>query len=214
MKCNTRQEFILLCMRAVKSDLEGAKKLKFPANSKNALNIKVNMLISIREQLLLVNKQLKAINNDPQYSTLIKLLMSIPGIGWLSAITLLIELEDIRRFKNFDHLCSYVGFKPDIYSSGEKAVVKGITRHCNHLLRETLVECSWMAIGKDPALTQAYYGYKKRMHYNKAIFRIAKKLLSRIRYVLINEQPKVQTIDETLRLKESLIVRFFQFSVG
>lgn len=172
-----------------KSFLSWLLALDLATNSRNALNIKLNMLISIREQLLLVNKQLKAINTDPQYSSSIKLLMSIPGIGWLSAITLLTELEDVRRFKNFDHLSSYVGFKPDIYSSSEKTTVKGITRHCNHLLRETLVECSWMAIGKDPALTQAYYGYKKRMHYNKAILRIAKKLLNRVRYVLINEQP-------------------------
>ena len=46
-----------------------------------------------------------------------------------------------------------------------------------------------MAVGKDPALTQAYYDFKKRMHYNKAILRIAKKLLARIRFVLIHEKP-------------------------
>ena len=49
--------------------------------------------------------------------------------------------------------------------------------------------CSNNLSGKDPALTQAYYNYKQRMHYNKAILRIAKKLLSRARYVLIHEQP-------------------------
>ena len=120
---------------------------------------------------------------------LIELLMTIPGIGIQSAWIITTELEDIHRFKNFDQLAGYVGFKPDIYSSGEHTVNKGITRQCNHLLRETLVECAWMAIGKDPALTQAYYNYKKRMHYNKAIIRIAKKLLNRVRFVWINEKP-------------------------
>jgi transposase len=163
--------------------------LDLPGNSKAALRIKIDMLLVIREQLLKVNRELKLLANSEAYQRSIALLMSLPGIGWLSALIILTELEDIRRFKNFDHLCSYVGFKPDIYSSAEKTSVKGITHHCNHILRETLVECSWMAIGKDPALTQAYYGYKKRMHYNKAILRIAKKLLSRIRYVLIKEQP-------------------------
>ena len=94
--------------------------------------------------------------------------------GIQSAWIITTELEDIHRFKNFDQLAGYVGFKPYIYSSGEHTVNKGITRQCNHLLRGTLVECAWMAIGKDPALTQAYYNYKKRMHYNKAIIRIAK----------------------------------------
>ena len=68
-------------------------------------------------------------------------------------------------------------------------MTKGITHSCNHILRETLVECAWMAIGKDPALTMAYTNYKQRMHYNKAILRIAKKLLNRIRYVLLNNTP-------------------------
>lgn len=158
-------------------------------NSKAALNIKIEMLQAVRAHLLKINQQLRTLAQSEEYSHSIMLLMSIPGIGSQSALIILTELEDISRFKNFDHLSSYVGFKPDIYSSGENTAVKNITRHCNHTLRETLVECSWMAIGKDPALTQAYYEYKRRMHYNKAILRIAKKLLNRIRYVLTNKQP-------------------------
>lgn len=165
------------------------KELDLSGNSKEALSIKIEMLQHIREQLLKINRQLRELAKSEEYRVLINLLMSIPGIGSHSALVILTELEDIKRFKNFDHLCSYVGFKPDIYSSAEKMSVKGITHHCNHTLRETLVECSWMAISRDPALTQAYNEYKKRMHYNKAILRIAKKLLNRIRFVLINQQP-------------------------
>jgi transposase len=158
-------------------------------SSKAALEVKINVLRSIREQLLATNKQLRNLAETPEYKRIIILLRSIPGIGIQSALILATELEDIRRFKSFDHLASYAGFKPDIYSSAEKKVVKGITHQCNRLVRETLVECAWMAIGKDPVLTQAYYEYKKRMHYNKAILRIAKKMLNRIRYVLLNNQP-------------------------
>jgi transposase len=162
--------------------------LKLASTSKAALRIKINVLKSIREQLLVTNKELRVLAVSEEYSHIIKLLMSIPGIGIQSALILATELEDIRRFKSFDHLASYVGFKPDVYSSAEKNVIKGITHHCNQVVRETLVECAWMAIGKDPALTLAYYDYKKRMHYNKAILRIAKKLLNRVRYVLLNNQ--------------------------
>jgi transposase len=155
---------------------------------KTALLVKVNCVKAIREQLVVCNRQLRELSKSSIYKTVIELLMSIPGIGIQSALILATELEDISRFKNFDHLAGYAGFKPDIYSSGESTVIKGITYQCNHLIRETLVECAWMAIGKDPALTQAYYNYKNRMHYNKAIIRIAKKLLSRVRYVLIHKQ--------------------------
>lgn len=163
--------------------------LDMAPTSKAALQIKLNVLLSIREQLLQVNRELRLLAQSEEYGPVIRLLMSVPGIGIHTALIVATELEDISRFKSFDHLASYVGFKPDVYSSAEKHVVKGITRHCNHELREALVEAAWMAIGKDPALTQAYYEYKKRMHYNKAILRIAKKLLNRLRYVLINNRP-------------------------
>lgn len=164
------------------------EQLPLASASKSALQLKINVLKSIREQLLVINKELRILARNEQYAPLIKLLMTIPGIGIQSALILITELENIHRFKTFDHLASYAGFKPDVYSSAEKNVVKGITHHCNRFVRETLVECAWMAIGKDPALTQAYYQYKKRMHYNKAILRIAKKLLNRVRYVLLNNQ--------------------------
>ncbi|GAO41011.1 IS110 family transposase [Flavihumibacter petaseus] len=175
--------------------LKWLEQLDLPGHSRAALKVKLSMLEAIRGQLLEVNRVLKALAKSDAYQKQMGLLMTIPGIGWLSALIIFTELEDIRRFKNFDHLASYVGFKPDIYASAEKSSVKGITHHCNHLLRETMVECAWMAISKDPALTQSYYQLKGRMHYNKAILRIAKKLLNRVRFVLINEQPyQIETV--------------------
>ncbi|HEY0752255.1 MAG TPA: IS110 family transposase [Chitinophagaceae bacterium] len=169
--------------------LSWLEQLPLAAMSKTALEVKINCVKAVRTQLGIANKELrKAIQVSPLKNN-IQLLMTIPGVGIQSAWIIATELEDIHRFKNFDQLASYAGFKPDIYSSGEHTVNKGITRQCNHLVRETLVECSWMAVGKDPALTQAYYDFKKRMHYNKAILRIAKKLLARIRFVLIHEKP-------------------------
>lgn len=164
------------------------EQLSMGESSKAALQVKINVLVSIREQLLATNRQLRTLAETSQYKNIIKLLMSIPGIGIQSALILATELSDIRRFKSFDHLAGYAGFKPDVYSSAEKHVEKGITNQCNSVVRETLVECAWMAIGKDPALTQAYYQYKQRMHYNKAIIRIAKKLLNRVRFVILNNR--------------------------
>ena len=40
----------------------------------------------------------------------------------------------------------------------------------------------------DPALTQAYYDYSRRMEPNKAIIRIARKLVNRLFFVLKNEK--------------------------
>jgi len=106
----------------------------------------------------------------------------------------LTELNNITRFETFDHLCSYAGLKPDIYSSSDTIIVKGITHRCNSLVRESLVESASKAIAKDPALLMAYKQYKKRMNYNNAIIRITKKLLRRIRYVLLHQTPYITAV--------------------
>jgi transposase len=106
----------------------------------------------------------------------------------------LTELGDIGRFKCLDQLCNYVGLIPNIYSSSDTVHVKGITRRCNHKLREALIESAWCAVRKDPALYMAYKEYLKRMNHNKAIIKIARKLLSRIRYVLLNQQKYVNCV--------------------
>src|SRR5206468_4178427 len=51
------------------------------------------------------------------------------------------------------------------------------------------VESSWVIIRKDPAMLMHYNEYCRRMHSNKAIIKIARHLLSRIRYVWLKEEP-------------------------
>jgi hypothetical protein len=52
-----------------------------------------------------------------------------------------------------------------------------------------LIESAWIAIRQDPALMMKYQQLRQRMDSNKAIVRIAKKLLGRIRHVLLNNEP-------------------------
>ena len=56
-------------------------------------------------------------------------------------------------------------------------------------LRYLIIEAAWVAIRRDPALLMAYNELSQRMDNKKAIIRIAKKLLSRMRYVWMNNQP-------------------------
>lgn len=62
-------------------------------------------------------------------------------------------------------------------------VVLGISGRANEFLRETIIECSWVLIRTDPAMLMKYNEYRRRMSANKAIVRISKHLLSRIRHL-------------------------------
>jgi transposase len=107
---------------------------------------------------------------------------------------LLTELYDITRFKTLDTLCSYVGLIPNTNSSGEKDSKTGMTNRRNGQLRAAIIESAWTAVRKDPALMMAFNDLCKHMTKTKAIIRIAKKLLNRVRYVLKNQQAYVPAI--------------------
>ena len=150
------------------------------------LNI-LDTVTLLRLKLLEVQKELRRIAKQEEYSQQVKWLTGIPGIGLISAMTLLSELESIFRFKNLDKLCSYIGLVPTTNSSSENERVGSITPRSNQYLRGMIIESAWISIRSDPALALAYSNLCKRMKPNKAIIRIAKKLLNRVRYVLKNQ---------------------------
>jgi transposase len=149
--------------------------------------------IHLRTTLLKVTRQIKALSKTDTYKARQDLLRSIPGIGYITAMTILTEIETIDRFANFDKLCGYIGLIPSTNSSGEKEKVGNLTPR-GHTLRSAIIESAWVAARLDPALCKSYHDYCKRMEPNKAIIRIARKLLSRIMSVLKNNKPYVCSI--------------------
>jgi transposase len=152
-----------------------------------ALEIAIKEYLLVRELLTDATKQIRKLSVQASFAGIQKLLQSIPGIGVVNAMIIMSELQDIRRFKTFDKLCSYAGIVPDTASTGDCERVKGITHRSNHYLRPAIVESSWVIIRKDPAMLMLYKKYCSVMIPNKAIIKIARHLLSRIRYVLMNQ---------------------------
>jgi len=160
--------------------------------SKATLNELLNNLNFIRSQLVQILEQIKGfIAKDQQADKTVRLLKTIPGIGPILAVILYSEIIDIYRFKKLDELANYVGLSPAIYSSADKEINLGLTKQKNKYIRNYLIESAWIAIRKDPALQMAYGQLCKKIPSNKAIIRISKKLLNRIRTVWINQQEYV-----------------------
>jgi transposase len=169
--------------------------IEFPTSSAKAtLTYIIELVLFLRTKHLEVLKQIRALSKQEPYQRNVGLLMSIPGIGLITAMTFLTEIEDITRFKNLDKLCSYIGLVPTTNSSGEHNSVGNITKRQNKILRSMIIESSWMAIRNDPALMLAYQKLTVRMKPSKSIIRIAKKMINRIRYVLKQEKPYVNAV--------------------
>jgi transposase len=156
-------------------------------SARTTLDFMVEQMIQHRNMLLKVNRDIRALQNSEKYKQRMQWLVSIPGIGPLTALILLVELVDIHRFSSFRQLNSFVGLYPMEHSSGEDEHKGAITIRHNKHLRKILVEDSWTAIRHDPALTLAFNQLTLRMTSKRAIVKIARKLLSRVRYILMNE---------------------------
>jgi len=171
------------------------EELKFKQESGNQTrDILLNQAKNFRESLLTLTRQIKKLSQSEKYKTNVELLTSVPGIGLITAMTLLTEIDKIERFSDLDHLCSYVGLVPSTASTGEKEIVRGITPRKNHSLRRIIIESSWIAIRIDPALSLAFANYSKEKEKNKAIIKIARKLLNRICYVLRTKNKYVSCV--------------------
>jgi len=116
------------------------------------------------------------------------LLKSVPGIGGIIAAGILAELGDIRRFHRFDELAAIVGLVPGIYQSSDNRICLGLSKRSNRYLRSLLVEAAWVAVRTDIALQQ-YYRKHAHKEPNKAIIKVAHKLLSKIRAVINSGTP-------------------------
>jgi len=155
--------------------------------SKSCLNIYLDELEQHRQRLAYVLKDLRLWIRQKGITPVIDNLMSVPGIGFKTAMILYTEIMDIHRFKHLDHLKSYAGLVPSTHSSGERDGTRGLTNRRNCHLRYVLIEAAWVAIRKDPVLLQSFHQLTRRMERQEAIVRIATKLLRRIRYVWMND---------------------------
>jgi transposase len=154
-----------------------------------ALQIHLEELKSLRQIIVKLNREIRVLARTKEYAAQVILLRTIPGISTLTAMILLTELQEITRFPSLDELACYVGLIPDAHDSGETEHTGGITKRRHGPLRAALIEAAWVAARKDPALMMAFHEYCKRMRKTRAIVKIARKLLNRVRYVLKNQKP-------------------------
>ena len=149
-----------------------------------------------RKELLTVNRQIRKLALSDVYNKNYQLLISVPGIGIMTAITFLVQIGDITRFNRLDKLCNYVGLVPSMHGSGEKMETGEMIKRGRKELKIMLIEAAWIAVRKDPALMAKFNELRSKMNKNKAIIRIARKLLNRIRSILINQRPYEMNVIE------------------
>ena len=113
-------------------------------------------------------------------------LISISGIGTLSAGVLLSAIGRIQDFSEPGKLAAYFGMVPKVQQSNHREHHGRITRCGNKVARTTLVQCALIAKRYNPRLRNFYERIRQRRGTGKAILATARKLLTIVYYTLKN----------------------------
>jgi transposase len=143
----------------------------------------ITLLVPLKERIARVEKWL---NEQASIDDRVKLLMTHPGVGVLTALGVVHTLEPFNRFSRQRAVVAYVGLEPMERSSAERKRYIGISKAGSRLLRFLLGEAAHTAVRFDPELKQFYERVGKRRGKPKATVAAARKLLIRCWIMLRN----------------------------
>ena len=144
------------------------------------------VISSLDIQIGKLSKELQAI--APQDED-VRLLMTIPGVEYYSALLVKSEIGDISRFSDGEKLCSYAGLVPSVSSSGGYTRHGSITKEGSRWLRWIMVECVHTHLKYDTSITRSYHAIAERKGKPVAKVAAARRLLMCCYSVLRNRQP-------------------------
>ena len=146
----------------------------------------VAILESLRVQLSVIDTKMQKMAQESEDA---KLLMTIPGIGTIRAMSLIAEIDNIRRFPSEKHFSSYAGLVPTVRQSGSVTHVGRVSLQANMPLKNALVQAALTAAHMKRAnvLQECYCKLVPVKGKQKALIAAARKL-SGILYAMLQSK--------------------------
>jgi transposase len=119
----------------------------------------------------------------------IRILITMPGIDFYSAMVIASEIGDVKRFPTQWKLVAYAGLAPSQHQSGEYERRGGITKQGSKWLRWILVQAAQHARQHDPRFKAYYERVARRRGPQKAVVAVAKEMLVVIWFMLTKREP-------------------------
>jgi len=188
MKNNFRNPF---------SDLFGVNGLRYleeidlPAYHRQQVETYLLLYEKLQKQIKPLTKTVPTLAKEDHTA---QLLMTIPGIGPITAMFIVAEVDDISRFRSYRNLASYAGLVPCLDASAGKEKRGRITKPGSRYLRTALVEAAQTAARMQNCRLCVFFRRRiVKSGYQKAIVATAHKILQYIFYVWKNQIPYKET---------------------
>ena len=126
----------------------------------------------------------KELRENPALKERVERLMSIPGVGEITALTWALEIDDPHRFSNAKKAASYCGLCSGEDESAGKSRRNPLSKQRNKHLQTILIEAANIATRWNPRLAQIHERtLNRRSNKNEATIEVARKLVAYLLYV-------------------------------
>jgi transposase len=126
-----------------------------------------------------------------------QILITVPGIGAIAAITLFAEIGNFKEFLSGDRLASWVGIVPKVYQSANHIIKHSITKQGSRLARWILIQAAHAATRAQNSDLHDWYEVKKTViGTGKAIIGLARKMIPIIWHLIVNDEEYVDKYAE------------------
>lgn len=148
--------------------------------------------VQMERDIKKIETEMKAhINSYPDLKRDVQLLVTIPGVAFLSACTIMAELGDLRRFKRARQATAFAGMCPSEYESGSSIHGKTrLSKSGNTRVRQSLY---MSAITASRLAGPLHDDYNRKLNEGRermmALGMVMRKLLVMMRAILISERP-------------------------
>jgi len=175
-----------------KQGLQFLSKAELPPYQRSQVDTYLRFYHQLKAHTDVLTKQIRqSAESDP----VAQLLMTIPGVGAITALFIVAEVEDIGRFKSYRHLASYAGLVPRLDASADKQRMGKITKQGSPYLRTALVEAAQATTRTKSRLNVFFRRRIVRSGYKKAIVATAHKIIQYAYYIMRDQKPYRDSID-------------------
>jgi hypothetical protein len=161
----------------------------------------LDTLTHLEGQLQAADDELERLSTSEPWAKFVPYLLQLPGFGLIVAMTILAAIGDISRFPHHKKLVGYSGLGASVHISGKTHRTGRITKEGRKELRWALVQAAWVAVRCHPYWKDQFQRLNRRMHSNKAIVAIARKLLVVIWHVLTEREADRRADEEMVAFK-------------
>jgi transposase len=184
----------------------GARLPELPAHSREAVEQELATLDFLQIQLESAEQRLEAIMNVSVEADLLK---TLPCVGKILSMVLMLEIGRVDRFPTAAHLASYAGLVPRVHSSGGHTRMGQVCGNVNRNLKWAFVETGNLIVINQRGLAgthvvRLYQRIKRGKNHQKAVVAVARHLAEAAWWVLTKQEvyrephgPRQQALSST-----------------